>query len=236
MIIHAIADLHGYTMDLDGGDILIVAGDCTAGDTTTEWKVFFEWLVNTPYRHKVLVGGNHDVKLADGLRPPGPIHYLENDEVTLDGYRIWGSPNTHRFLGQNPSALAFTCYREDMREHWRKMPDDVDIVVTHGPALDILDATPIGIRVGDYWLGHELMRARPRIAHIHGHTHHCHGMSTVIDGILRINACVVNDAYSLRAKEPIDVLEKFRIAQDELSEFGCVNMRFAIKTSPRGCK
>ena len=53
MIIDCIADLHGYLPPLEGGDLLIVAGDWTARDTFPEILKFFMWIAKLDYKKKV---------------------------------------------------------------------------------------------------------------------------------------------------------------------------------------
>lgn len=60
MIIDCIADLHGFYPKLDGGDLLIVAGDLTARDTEKENSQFFDWLYQQNYTGIVFIAGNHD--------------------------------------------------------------------------------------------------------------------------------------------------------------------------------
>ena len=60
MKITAISDLHGEFPKLPGGDLLIVAGDCTSNDNIHAWNDFFNWLDDQKYTRKILVAGNHD--------------------------------------------------------------------------------------------------------------------------------------------------------------------------------
>lgn len=60
MKIDCVSDLHGYYPDLEGGDILIVAGDLTAHDTRNEVALFDNWICTQKYYAKIVVGGNHD--------------------------------------------------------------------------------------------------------------------------------------------------------------------------------
>ncbi|HLT42767.1 MAG TPA: hypothetical protein VKZ95_08695 [Sphingobacteriaceae bacterium] len=57
MKITCIADLHGFKPKLNGGDLLIVAGDLTARDRKKEYDQFFEWLDNQNYRKKIWIAG-----------------------------------------------------------------------------------------------------------------------------------------------------------------------------------
>lgn len=60
MIIDCISDLHGNYPQLDGGDLLIVAGDLTGKDTLEEHCDFKIWLHAQDYKKKIVVAGNHD--------------------------------------------------------------------------------------------------------------------------------------------------------------------------------
>lgn len=89
MIIDAISDCHGhYPNDLQGGDLLIVAGDMTARDTIPQWNDFYEWLRAQKYRKKIYIGGNHDNFLTHAISSEDPQYawvkhipeMVDNDE------------------------------------------------------------------------------------------------------------------------------------------------------------
>ena len=58
------------------------------------------------------------------------IHYLQDSSVTIGGLKIWGSPWTLFFFD-----WAFNLYEDQLREKWEEIPEDTDIIVTHGPPL-----------------------------------------------------------------------------------------------------
>ena len=61
MDIACIADLHGHYPELEGGDLLIVAGDfCRRADSSSEQLEFISWMQNQEYKRIVFVAGNHD--------------------------------------------------------------------------------------------------------------------------------------------------------------------------------
>lgn len=203
LICNAISDLHGYKPPLEGGDLLIIAGDLTARDTLDEYKEFATWLQDLPYHYKVVIGGNHDNLLEDGafvIEGEG-IHYLCDSGVEIEGLKIWGSPYTHRFTGQNPAAMAFSVKSDfQLRDHFDLIPNGVDILVTHSPPYGVLDSCPNG-RVGSKELYHAVSRVRPRFC-LFGHIHEQGGKMVVVQGVTFAN-CSHVDAYYRPAHQPI---------------------------------
>lgn len=65
MLIDCISDLHGYYPKLEGGDLLIVAGDLTRSDDWEEHIIFCDWLSKQPYKKRIVIAGNHDNDLID---------------------------------------------------------------------------------------------------------------------------------------------------------------------------
>lgn len=165
MIIDCISDLHGHYPELEGGDLLIVAGDLTAHDTLEQHSQFRTWLMNQKYTKKVFIPGNHDNQLM-GPWPGGTKGPFREDKAFYDfdylcdsgtefdigedtkwgrmfvekPLKIWGSPWTKRFPGMNPKAMAFTVdTEEELAEKWAMIPPDIDILITHSPPFGILD-------------------------------------------------------------------------------------------------
>jgi Icc-related predicted phosphoesterase len=196
MLVHAISDLHGYKPPLDGGDLLIIAGDLTARDTLKEYEEFTTWLLKLPYRHKVVIGGNHDTLLEEGsfvIEGEG-IHYLCDSGVEIEGIKLWGSPYTARFTGQNPDCMAFSVKSDfQLRDHFDLIPEGLDILITHSPPYWILDSCPNG-RVGSKELYQAISRVRPKVC-LFGHIHECGGKTVEAQGTTFANCSYVDAFY-----------------------------------------
>ncbi len=192
-----ISDTHGKheLIRLPAGDVLVHAGDFSMRGSLPEVETFLRWFEEQPFQHRILVAGNHDF-LAE--REPGifralipdSIIYLEDSGVEIDGVRIWGSPITPWFFD-----WAFNRQRgADIRRHWDLIPDDTDLLITHGPPYGILDEVlrdprPVGCR--------DLLRraeqVQPRV-HVFGHIHEGYGRLRH-NSTLYINASVLDVRY-----------------------------------------
>ena len=192
MIIDFISDLHGSFPTLDGGDLLICAGDVTARDTFKQNEEFIEWLVNQDYNKIILIGGNHD-----NYREDNPIDYIFNMHYLCDsgleycGYKIWGAPWTKTFGGMNPHCKAFTFdYDAELDAKWDLIPSDTNILVTHSPPFGVLDAGFGCMKLEK----HVKERVKPLI-HVFGHIHEFGGMAEQHDDINFINAAYMDRFY-----------------------------------------
>ncbi len=217
--IDCVSDLHGFRPELPGGDLLIVAGDITAGDTLIQWGEFFKWLKAQKYTKKILVGGNHDNFLASAFPKTqkeaeeitevkewleeigeetdlNDFEYLCDSGTEFMGHRIYGSPWTKTFPGMNPHCMAFTLDTEDaLFNKWELIPHDVDILITHSPPLGILDETTDGRRVGSKGLKGLLIYAfRPKLW-VYGHIHEGYGQTIFKEDTTCVNASHVNGRY-----------------------------------------
>lgn len=199
MKIVAISDTHcrHKSVTLPKGDVLIHAGDISYKGERSEVQDFLAWFANLPFAHKIFIAGNHDfyfekAKTADvqTMLPEGVV-YLQDSGTTINGIHIWGSPVTPWFYDwafnrQRGAAIA---------KHWKLIPPDTNLLITHGPAYGILDTVLNGTHVGDKDLLKTVEVIKPAV-HVCGHVHESYGR--LKKGSTRfINASVLNEKYEL---------------------------------------
>ena len=204
MIIDCISDLHGSQPKLEGGDLLIIAGDLTASDKLTQYFDFSCWIAQQEYKKKIVIGGNHDniLQANYGLfKRIIDFEYLCDSGTEFEGLKIWGSPWTLKFPGMNPHCKAFTVdTEEDLFLHFGPIPIDTDILITHSPPFGIGDGIPIedgsSFHVGSKSLDACLRYCyRPRL-HVFGHIHEGYGIYHVFTDCISINASHVDGEYT----------------------------------------
>ena len=147
--------LNGF---LPGGDLLLCAGDISSRGYITELENFFKWFNGIDnYDTKVFIAGNHDFGFQDEnekikglLTGYKTIDYLQDERMDLFDEEdqqlvIYGSPWQPEFHN-----WAFNLPRgEKIKEKWDLIPNDVDILITHGPPFSKLDYVPYNnINVG----------------------------------------------------------------------------------------
>ncbi len=199
MKIIAISDTHGQhnNLVLPKGDILIHAGDVTRRGKEAEIIDFLRWFAAQDFEHKIFIAGNHDFYFERAANDeiekiiPKEIIYLKDSGVTINGLHIWGSPITPWFFD-----WAFNRHRGPaIQRYWDLIPSDTDILVTHGPVMNILDKTIDGAHVGCEDLRHKVNEIKPAI-HICGHIHEAYGKAES-NGTTFINASVLDERYRL---------------------------------------
>lgn len=213
-----ISDTHNRTdnLKLPDGDILIHAGDFSNVGLEGDVRRFTEFLTWQHHKHKIIIAGNHDLtfdtdnydkhckKFAlHGHRDPNDstkcrnillnsnvCTYLEDSEVKVEGYRIYGSPWQPEFCD-----WAFNLVRgEQCLEKWDLIPEGIDILITHGPPIGHGDLCSSNLRAGCVDLLHTIQtRVKPKY-HIFGHIHEGYGITT--DGVTTyVNASTCNLRY-----------------------------------------
>ncbi len=192
-----ISDTHGRHEDVElpKGDVLVHAGDFTSRGTIFEVADFIMWLQKLPFEYIVFIAGNHDLYLEkhsiDDFKDflPKNAFYLNDSGCEIKGVKFWGSPIQPNFLD-----WAFNRERgAEIKKHWDLIPDDTDILITHGPPYDILDQTVRGDKTGCEDLLEKVLKVNPKI-HAFGHIHEAYGIKNNNDTTF-VNASLLNERY-----------------------------------------
>ena len=188
MRIVAVSDLHGWLPpQIPACDLLIIAGDVCpdvpgtgfrdrlveAAEHQARWlrEQFTPWVERQPATDIVMCWGNHDyVGEAPDLVPSMPVQLLTDAETHVQGWRLYATPWTS-FM---PDVWAFDVPRTELDYYMRRIPDGIDILVTHGPPFGVLDRVQTGVLAGSQALLEAAARVRPRV-HVFGHIHECRG-------------------------------------------------------------
>jgi len=145
MKIWHISDTHTYHSLLkipENIDLVIFSGDCSNPRSPflneKEVKDFIYWFSNLDIKYKIFIAGNHETSIEYGLIKKieftsKNIIYLENTYIDIEGLKIWGSPYTPDF-----NNWSFMRKRNSLNKLWQTIPEDTDILITHGPPKGIL--------------------------------------------------------------------------------------------------
>jgi len=183
---------------------LIHSGDLTGSGRIEGLRPVMQWLYGLPHPNKVIIAGNHDFTLdqewserhdyifkngdTDNLQDAqelmngenakaANITYLEYDitevQVKPGGrkWKIYGSPGSAAFCG-----MAFNYDRgEEAKKLCAAIPEDTDILITHGPPYSVLDRVQFGAKVGCEVLQERINAIKPKL-HVFGHIHEDRGV------------------------------------------------------------
>lgn len=195
MRIVCLSDTHnlGTRLSVPAGDLLLHAGDLTNRGLAGDVDEAACWLRSLPHRHKVVIAGNHDFLFEEqpewAREKMVGLTYLQDESVDVEGLRIFGSPWQPWFHN-----WAFNLRRgEPLREVWARIPDNSDMVITHGPPKGILDLCSDGFRAGCEELLPRLRAVRPGL-HLFGHIHEGYG-AVLQEGTWFVNASNCDLAY-----------------------------------------
>ncbi len=205
MKIACISDSHTFHDQIiipKGIDMVIHSGDCSNVKSPllniNEVESFLKWFELLTVKYKVFIAGNHDTSVQARLVNPHDynIIYLEHESITIEGIKIFGSPYTPEF-----HDWAFNVRRDRLHEYWQAIPEDTDILVTHGPPKGILDLAyhATGMEYcGDNALLKRVRQIQPKyhiFGHIHNNEDNINAGTRTINGINTtfVNASCVTD-------------------------------------------
>ncbi len=203
-------------------DILIHAGDYSMRGYDAEITRFYKWLNEQPAKYKISIQGNHEmgwekdpkngVEIARKECPN--VILLNNEMVTIEGINIYGMPDTPWFYDwaynrarNEPEMLKY--HVPLMKNYTDNIPNNTDILVSHGPPYGILDeltnmnGVPKGQFVGCEDLLQAVNRVKPDL-HIFGHIHCGHGQKHIL-GTSFYNVAVCDERY--KPSNPITKIE-----------------------------
>ena len=221
MKVCAISDLHGYLPEIKPCDILLIAGDISPVDIQfnkpkmKEWleDTFAKWIRSLPVEKVFLIAGNHDSyfencsqgALLSFQQACCNLIYLENEvgyyyDENAQLWSIFGTPYCHTF-GNWP----FMRSEEFMIEKFSKIPEEVDIIITHDPPFacgdtDVILDAPVHrighVRLNEH-LGNQPLRSvlekTKYKLHVCGHIHS--GDHIYNEGWKSVNVSYLDEYY-----------------------------------------
>lgn len=202
------------------GDILIHAGDISNKGGERDVTNFIHWFRNIEgFDNKIFIAGNHDFCFERVSQPhhkgdydwlhhlmspenlsQSNVTYLEDSLITIESpefsrpIKIYGTPWQPRFYD-----WAFNLDRlgDDLKAKWDMIPDNTDILITHGPPNGIRDFVnnwrQPNESVGCEILRHRLETINP-ILNVFGHIHGAYGTAYVRDTLF-VNAAICTEDY-----------------------------------------
>lgn len=184
------ADWHGHLPELPPGDILVIGGDlCPVWDHNRLYQAqwirsdFIPYLRELHYKDIVVIAGNHDFVFQSSgkLRYlfAENLHYLEDTGATIQGLNFWGTPWSTRF-----GSWAFMADESFLRLQYLKIPEDTDVLITHGPPFQACDKSKWGNEdIGSKELRARIEKVKPKLV-VTGHIHEAYGVDYIGDTIV----------------------------------------------------
>jgi predicted phosphodiesterase len=177
-----ISDTHNLKPELPYGHILVHAGDLSQYGLFDEIQAQLDWLNSQPHLHKIVVPGNHDLLLDQTFVKRHPDRELDSVPGKLYRDLRWGNikclvdssievvvgDETVTIFGSplTPRCGNFAFQYDRATDVWKnKLPNGVDILLTHGPPALHLDEDK-----GCRYLLRELRRVQPSLV-VFGHIH-----------------------------------------------------------------
>ncbi len=211
------SDCHGMLQQarLPAGDVLIIAGDVLrnrsgnadldAAYQLNDLRDLDDYCATLGFKHTLVIAGNHDWVFQiynEASRALKHITYLQDSGTQIEGLKFYGSPHQPWFFD-----WAFNEPRggHALAHYWNLIPDDTDVLITHGPPLGILDS-PFGKdeHVGCELLLNRVKAVRPRV-HCFGHIHGSYGRAQIGETLF-LNASLCNELYkAVNAPHVVDL-------------------------------
>lgn len=222
------SDTHGEHASLDPSsfqpcDLVIFAGDLSMFGNPSEVSSFKNWFHSIKCPNKLLIAGNLDLtfdterldhfkdKIYSYVKTDVKLEtvkstflqnadfiYAEHNSVELTvldhPIKIFASPYTPEFMDFGFQYKG----KEQAQSLWDQIPNDIDILVTHGPPHNICDQSTSGFHCGCEVLRNAIERTKPSLS-VFGHIHEAYGNET-IDDTLFCNVALVDPSRKIAHK------------------------------------
>ena len=214
-----ISDLHGQiNFDVKSCDVLCICGDILPLDiqmnsrASKKWlrEKFLTWCLKQDAEIIILVGGNHDFYLFNHpaevkeMFEGTKVKYLWDETLTYldaDGksFKFYGTPWCHQF-----GSWAFMGYTDEgLKSVFDKMPEDVDVLVTHDAPYGCSDVCFEHYRharrtehIGSPALRDAILEKKPKLC-LHGHLHTSNHEKENLGETDVYNVSLKNESYDL---------------------------------------
>jgi Icc-related predicted phosphoesterase len=167
-----------------------------------------DWYADQDYSTIILVPGNHDFGFEKNPEryakacEDRKIILLNDSGCTVEGIKIWGAavqPWFHSWaFNRARTQKEATATHPWIKPHWDLIPEDTEVLVTHGPPHMILDdanARGYANHVGCEELSKRLLHLPTVKLHVFGHIHEGAGYKYA-DGRTYVNAASLDGMYS----------------------------------------
>ena len=175
-----ISDTHTkhHKLEIPEVDCVIHCGDFSNNvnpyENEYEARQFLEWFRALPIDIKILNCGNHDTSVSARMidRTYFPdIIWPNHDSVVINGLNFFVSPYTPVY----GDRWVFTYKRSRANIYWDAIPENTDILITHGPPKYVLDLALDNngkglVNTGCKTLFNKVLEVKPRM-HLFGHIH-----------------------------------------------------------------
>lgn len=200
----AASDIHGSWGDMDippDANMLVFAGDITSNGKVQNALAFLEWAKQfAPYFDDVIViPGNHD----DCFEVSGPllveeaknrdINVLIDKEFDAHGVKVYGTPWSLTY-----GNWAFMGSEMVLARKYAGIPDDTELLISHGPPFGILDRVSRGEYAGSKELLAVVKRLPQLKAFICGHIHEARGRHVLGPDKVAYNVASLDRSYVVR--------------------------------------
>ncbi|OHS94036.1 Metallophosphoesterase MPPED2 [Tritrichomonas foetus] len=175
-------------------DIALFAGDFSNLGSFSDTQNFISFFSSLPCTYKVMIAGNHELTFdverrhdiidrfishhpnenVDSIKQlileSEQIIYLEDSMIELMGVKIYGSPYSPFFCN-----WAFPTFDQEKGSRWKKISNECDVLLVHGPPKKILDLSTRNVHCGCPYLGKMIKKINPALC-VFGHIHETYGL------------------------------------------------------------